>query len=88
METEKDEGKPSFPVTYCSMILEGIFSSNRKLVRETFDDLEMLANDVEMIDTRDENGNFWLEDADGKLWDFKLDILKGRISETEFFPRP
>lgn len=78
---------PTFPVIRCLKVIRGWPWSKRDvLTKETYTDLESLANDLEMIDTRGDLHD-WIIDSNGKEWDVKLDILNGKLSDTEFFPR-
>lgn len=54
--------------------------------RTPYDTLGDLANSLEMIDTRNWD-SIWVEDRTGDKWDVKLDILNGRLEDTEFFRR-
>jgi hypothetical protein len=78
------EATPKFPVTYFSRE-SSLWPWKKAVIKEyVCKDVTELEQDLEWIDTRGDSTT-WIVDADGQLFDVKLNHLMGE--PTEFFAR-
>lgn len=77
---------PAFPVFHCVLLRPRVPGQEGSVRRTLYETLSDLANSLEKIDTRNW-GEIWIEDRAGDKWDVKLDILNGKLEDTEFFRR-
>lgn len=79
---------PVFPVRYLLRVRRGWPWDRRwETTEEVFENVEDLASALEIEDTRI-RGGAWIEDATGRHWDVKLDLLREGMGSVQFFERP